>query len=51
MTVRAYDWKVDNAATPKVVRCHMYISRWQQMVQNVTRLGDSVKQFVSSDLQ
>ena len=38
---------------PKVVPGHM--SRWQQMVQTLTRLEDSIKKFgtlkVSSDLQ
>ena len=53
MTVRAYEWKVENATTPKVVPGH--VSRWQQMVQTVTRFGYSVKQSgaqkISSDLQ
>ena len=43
MTVGTYEWKVESATTPRAVPGHM--SRWQQMVQTVTRLEDSVKQF------
>ena len=57
MIVRAYEWKVEKTTTPKVVpqaTCQGGSKHWQ-MVQTVTRLGDSIKQFgilrVSSDLQ